>query len=220
MKNQEIAAVIESTLLKPDVSIQAIHAMCEEAQMLGVKGVCIPPYFVKEASRKLENSAVIVVSVVGFPYGYSHTTAKVEEVKKMVHDGAEEVDMVVNVAAVKDRNWGYVENDIAAVTQITHLKNCPIKLIIEIGLMSPDEIRRLCELAVKCKVDFVKTSTGVMAPGPAVEDIRFLRSILPASTGIKASAGIRTLDHARDLILAGANRIGTSSAAAILENIS
>lgn len=217
MDQPTFAATLESTLLKPEAGTGEVQALCEEAVQLGLAGVCVSPYFVKEARRRLESTPQKVVSVVGFPLGYSFTGAKVEEIKKMVHDGADEVDAVVHITAIKDGNWSYVENDISAMAQIAHLKNVPIKLIIESGMLNPEEIRQVCAIAERWQVEYIKTSTGMLAPGPDAPDIRFLRGILQPGTRIKASAGIRNVEKALALLDAGASRIGTSSAAAIME---
>lgn len=216
MDRSALAAALESTLLKPETGLAEVQALCDEAVQLGLAGVCVSPYFVKEARRRLDGTGRKVISVVGFPLGYSYTAAKVEEIKKMVHDGADEVDAVVHITAVKDGNWSYVENDISAMTQIAHLKNVPIKLIIESGMLNPEEIRQVCGIAERWKVEYIKTSTGMLAPGPDAPDIRFLKGILHPGTRIKASAGIRTAAKAITLLEAGASRIGTSSAAAIM----
>lgn len=217
MTKAQLACILESTLLKPETRTSDIHALCEEAIDLGLAGVCVPPYYVKEARRRVEGSPVRTISVAGFPLGYNHTAAKVEEIKKMCHDGVDEVDAVVHITAIRDGNWSYVENDLSAMVQIAHLKNTPIKLIIESGMLTPDEIRKVCQLAEQWQVDFIKTSTGMLAPGPDAQDIRYIKSQLARpETRIKASAGIRTAERALALIDAGADRIGTSSAAAIL----
>lgn len=216
MDRDVLARSLESTLLKPETTVDQIQALCQEALQLGLGGVCVPPYFVKEARRQLEGHKAQVVSVVGFPLGYNCTAGKVEEIKKIIHDGASEVDVVVDIPAVKDKNWTYLENELRAVAQITHLKNQTIKLIIEMGMMNPEEVRMICSIAETCGIDFIKTSTGMLAPGPSREDIQFLRQILNPLTRIKASAGIRTAEKAIELIEAGANRIGTSSAGKIM----
>lgn len=215
-ENKTLAATIESTLLKVDATLDEIHRLCDEAVQLELKGVCVPPYFVKEASRRLEGSKVLLVSVAGFPLGYSATSGKAEEIKRLINDGCDEIDLVAPVTAIKNGNWTYVSNEINSLSQITHLKDRPIKLIIEMGMLSPEEVREVCRIAEEAHVDFIKTSTGMLGPGPSAEDIRFLRSILAPITRIKASAGIRTRDKAVALIEAGAERLGTSSASAIL----
>jgi deoxyribose-phosphate aldolase len=216
MERDKLARCLESTLLTPETTLDQIHKLCDEATELNLGGVCVPPYFVKEARRRLTNQRQLVVSVVGFPLGYSGTSGKAEEIRKLVNDGANEVDVVINISAVKDANWTFLENDLSSLAQISHLKNTPIKLIIEMGMMNPDEVRQICAIAERSRIDFIKTSTGMLAPGPTKEDIAFLRSILDPGTRIKASAGIRTAEKAIALIEAGADRIGTSSAAAIM----
>lgn len=219
MDRRSVAAALESTLLKPEALTADIHRLCDEAIEWGVAGVCVSPYFVKEARRRLEGKDQKVISVVGYPLGYAHTIAKVEEIKKMVHDGVDEMDVVVNITAVKEGNWTYVENDLSAVAQIAHLKNRPIKLIIEMGMLDPEEIRQVCRIAEQWQFEYIKTSTGMLAPGPDARDIAYLRQLLQPRTRIKASAGIRTAEQALALLQAGADRIGTSAAVAIIQGI-
>lgn len=212
----DISQALESTLLKADTKPDQIRHLCEEAIALQVVGVCIPPYYVKDAVKILEGTGILTVSVGGFPMGYQNSASKIEDMKRIIQDGADEVDVVAPIAAIKAAHWTYVDNQIKALAQMAHLKDKPIKLIIETGLLTREEIERVCELAVEARVNYIKTSTGMLGEGPTPEDIRFLRSILPAEMPIKASAGIRTFDQAKAMIEAGATRIGTSSAAVIL----
>lgn len=212
----DISQALESTLLKADTKPDQIRQLCEEAIALQVVGVCIPPYYVKDAVKILEGTGILTVSVGGFPMGYQNSASKIEDMKRIIQDGADEVDVVAPIAAIKAAHWTYVDNQIKALAQMAHLKDKPIKLIIETGLLTRAEIVQVCELAVDARVNYIKTSTGMLGAGPTPEDIRFLRSILPVDMPIKASAGIRTFDQAKAMMEAGAARIGTSAAAVIL----
>ncbi len=205
-----IAHFIDHTVLKPDCSPEDIKTICSEAVIHGFKAVCIPPYFVPKAVNILEGTPVKVCTVVGFPMGYSTTASKVEEIKRALAEGADEVDVVVNVNAIKDGNWNFVSNDIDATTTAIHIRGKAIKIIFETGLLTEEEIVRLCEICNEKMPDFVKTSTGWN--GGATSDIvKLLRENLNSSIKIKASGGIRTPDAAHELINAGALRLGTSS---------
>ncbi len=202
---------IEHTLLKPDCTAADINKLCEEAIEYEFFGVCVPPYYVQLANKKLEETSVKLVTVVGFPLGYSGTRSKVDEAKKAMEDGAQEIDMVVNMAAIKSGDMTYVRNDISSVLTMVHLLNGKLKVIIETALMSDERIVELCELCAELEVDFVKTSTGFNGAGATVAHVELMRSALPKKIGIKASGGIKEPSFAKELVAAGANRIGTSS---------
>ena len=159
----------------------------------------------------LGDTRVKICSVIGFPMGYSTTGAKVEEIKRACNDGVDELDVVVNIAAIKNNDWNTVRNDIESTTMISHLRGKKMKLIIEMGLLEEEEIIKVCEFATQSGVDFVKTSTGFNDTITTPEDIKHLRSILPNNIKIKASGGIRNKEDALLMVLAGADRIGTSS---------
>ncbi len=212
----DIATIIDHTYLKADCSTADVKVLCSEALQHGFKSVCIPPYYIFQAKKILGDSSVKICSVVGFPLGYSTTGAKVEEIKRACNDGADELDVVVNVAAIKNNDWNAVSNDIESTTMISHLRGKKVKLIIEMGLLEEDEILKVCELAIKSGVDFVKTSTGFNNTITTPEDISHLKSILPPSIKVKASGGIRTKADALAMIKAGADRIGTSSGVRIV----
>jgi deoxyribose-phosphate aldolase len=213
----EIANVIDHTFLSPDCTLADIKKLCQEASDHQLKAVCVPPYYVKEASNFLKDSDVMVATVIGFPMGYAATPAKVEEIKRAIDEGADELDAVVNICAVKSQNWNYVKNDIDSITRIAHLKGKVLKLIIETGMLEANEIEKLCEICTEVGVDFVKTSTGFNAAGANVEIVSKLRSLLPPSVKIKASGGIRSYQTAKELLEAGANRIGSSASLLIVE---
>lgn len=211
-----LANLIDHTLLKPDCNPSHIKQLCKDALHQKFAAVCIPPYFVQEAKILLANSAVKVATVVGFPMGYAATVSKVEEIKRALDEGADELDVVANICAIKSKNWNYVKNDIDSCTRAVHLKGKSIKLILEATLLSEEEISKVCEICKDSGVNFVKTSTGYHG-GATVEVVELLRSLLPKSIKIKASGGIRTREQAEKMVAAGAARIGTSAGIAIVQ---
>ncbi len=216
----ELAGYIDHTLLQPDTRGEDIKKLCEEALAYHFASVCVPPFYVKDAFNLLDNTPVKVSTVVGFPLGYSTTSAKVEEIKRALDEGSNEVDVVVNIAAVKNGSWNYVQNDIASMTTAVHLKGKMVKIILETGLMTREEIDRLGEICLEVEPDFVKTSTGFNGKGATVTVVRHLHELLAESPiKIKASGGIRKLKDAQAMVEAGATRIGTSSGVKIMEEL-
>jgi deoxyribose-phosphate aldolase len=214
----QLSNLIEHTLLKPDANLGQIGKLCEEARENSFVAVCIPPFYVPDAKIFLEDSSVNIVTVVGFPMGYTAISSKVEEVKRAIDEGADEIDMVTNICAVKDGKWAHVRNDIDSVTRATHLKGKIMKLILETALLSEEEIKKLCEICIDLGVNYVKTSTGINAAGANVEAVKFLKQITAGSNiSIKASGGIKTKEFAEQLVLAGASRLGTSSSLEIIK---
>lgn len=211
-----LSQFIEHTLLAPNVDANAIKDLCYEAIDNQFYGVCVPPYYVKNAHKFVEKTPVKVVTVIGFPMGYSTTPAKVEEVKKAFHEGADEVDVVVNVCAIKNKDWAYIRNDIQSITAATHLQGKVIKIILETALLNDEEIKRICDICNESMVNFVKTATGFNQVNTSPEIIRLLRSYIDKDIKIKASGGIRTTDEAMALLNAGASRIGTSRSLQII----
>lgn len=214
----DIAPKIDHTYLKPDCTENIIRQVCEEAQQYRFAAVCIPPYYVNLAAEILAESSVAVATVIGFPMGYACTAAKVEEIKKAINDGAEELDVVINLCAVKHSNWNYVKNDIDSMTRASHLGGKTIKVIIETGLLNSEEIKKICTICTELQVDFVKTSTGFNGKGANADIVKNLRNCLPNNIKIKASGGIRTPEQAKELILAGADRLGASSGPLLIES--
>lgn len=202
--------LIEHTLLTPDIDKDAVKNLCREALEHGLSAVCIPPYFVSLAERELRDSTVKVTTVVGFPMGYSATPAKVEEIKRAIDDGADEIDVVVNICAVRNGDWSYVRNDIDSMTRAVHLKGKVIKVIVETSVLTREELDRILGICNELDVDFVKTSTGFHGRGVTQEDVAYIRSRLSPGIKIKASGGIRHAEEARKLIDAGAIRLGCS----------
>jgi len=211
-----LASCIDHTILKPNCTIEEIKLLCDEAETHGFKTVCVPPYYVEDASKFLKNSPTKISTVVGFPMGYSAIPAKVEEIKRAINDGVDEVDVVVNISAIKKGDWGHVKNDIDSVTRAAHMKGKVIKLIFETNLLNQEEIKQLCVIASEQGVDFVKTSTGLHGSGATVETVQLLKDCLPSKIKIMAFGDINTAHEANKMIESGASRIGCSTGIAIV----
>jgi len=205
---------IEYTLLKPNASWEEVIQLLETAKERGYYGVCVSPFFVKAAARYIRENELKqkLVTVIGFPMGYSAVSAKVEEVKKAVMEGADELDMVVNLSAFFSKDMAVLKNDIHSVVTTCHLHNKKAKVILETGALSEKEMLKLAEICVEAGADFVKTSTGYFEIGAELEKVIALKAYLPAKVKIKASGGIKTKEQAEAFIAAGASRIGTSAA--------
>ena len=180
-------------------------------------GVCVPPFWVKKVKRELGEKDIQVVTVIGFPFGFQDTASKVFEVKESIKQGADELDLVWSQTAFHSgMNWPKIE--IAQISKICHEEERILKVIIETAYLSPEQIREACLICQDAGADFVKTSTGYAPKGAQIEDILLMRETLPSQIGIKASGGIKTLDFALELIKSGADRIGTSSAKALMND--
>lgn len=212
---ENIAKMIDHTALKPDVTKDQIEKLCEEAKEHGFWSVCVNPTWIKEVKNLLEGSDVKICTVIGFPLGATTSEVKALETKDAIEKGAHEVDMVINVGALKDGENSKVEEDIRAVVEAAK-GNALVKVIIETSLLTDEEKRRACELSVKAGADYVKTSTGFSGGGATVEDIRLMRKVVGPETGVKASGGVRNTEDAESIIEAGATRIGASSGVAIV----
>jgi deoxyribose-phosphate aldolase len=213
----KLSNLIEHTLLKPDASLSQIKKLCEDAITHSFVGVCLPPFYVPDAKLFLGESPVNLITVVGFPMGYTAISSKVEEVKRAIDEGADEIDMVANICAVKDAKWAHVRNDIDSVTRATHLKGKIMKVILETTLLSEYEIKKLCELCIELGVNYVKTSTGING-GASIDTVKLLKQITEGTdVKIKASGGIKTKEFAEQLVLAGASRLGTSASIDIIK---
>ncbi|MCG9880344.1 MAG: deoxyribose-phosphate aldolase [Bacteroidia bacterium] len=212
-----ISKHIEHTNLKPNAVAEDIVKLCAEAVEHGFYGVCVPPYFVQLAKKSLKKATVKIISVAGFPFGYNTVSSKVEETKKAINSGADEIDMVINIAAFKSGDIATVQNDIQAVVTACHLQNKQVKVIIETCYMSEDEIKTLCKICSDCEADFVKTSTGYGTEGATVEAVKWMRKNLSSKTKIKAAGGIKTREFAEELIAAGADRIGSSASIQLVQ---
>ncbi len=215
--DKPLAQFIDHTILKPDSSVEEIRILCTEAMENGFYSVCVSPYFVKYAKRFLDGTQVKVSTVVGFPMGYAFTSSKVEEIKRAFIDGADEIDAVVNINAIKSEDWNYIQNDIDTMARMCSMRDKVIKVIFEVDLLNEDEARKLCDICIESEVDFVKTATGINGKGNQPGVISFLRDYLPKGIKIKASGGIRTQEEALELIAAGADRLGCSKSVAIVK---
>ena len=205
-----VAAMIDHTLLKPDATRRNIEELCREAAQFKFATVCVNPTWVATAARALTGSGVGVCSVVGFPLGATTADVKGYETRRAIFDGAREVDMVINVGALKSGDDCLVEHDIRSVAQVAHEYDAICKVIIETALLTDDEKVRACQAAKKAGADFVKTSTGFAKGGATVADVALMRRTVGAELGVKASGGVKGLDDARKMVEAGATRIGAS----------
>jgi deoxyribose-phosphate aldolase len=213
----DIARYIDHTNLKPYATKEDIIKLCEEAKEHNFYAVCVNPYRVKLAKEQLKETDIKVASVIGFPLGATPTEVKVFEAKKALEDGADELDVVINIGALKDKDYEYVKKDIAEVVKVAHEKGAIVKVIIETCYLTNEEKEIACKLAMEAGADFVKTSTGFGSEGATVEDVRLMRNVVGDKLGVKAAGGIRTYEKAIAMIEAGANRIGTSSGVKIVE---
>jgi deoxyribose-phosphate aldolase len=217
-KMEDLNKYIEHTNLKPDCTQEDVIKLCEEAVAHKFYGVCVSPYFVQLAKKTIAKNPVKIITVVGFPFGYNTVASKVEETKKAIIGGADEVDVVMNIAAFKSGDDATVLNDLQAVIMACHLQNKLVKVIIETALLNKEEIEKACRLCVDSEADFVKTSTGFAATGAEIESVELMRKILPPKVKIKAAGGIKDASSAEAFILAGAARIGTSSGIGMMES--
>jgi len=216
MPGMKIAHYIDHTLLKPVATIEDIKKLCAEARQYNFFAVCVPPPLVKNARQFLQESAVKVATVIGFPFGYSIGRAKIFEVQQAIQDGADELDVVINLIALKNKAWPYLETEMKHIVEAGHVKEKLVKVIIESGVLTDEEIIKCCEIYSALGVDFLKTSTGYAEKGATVEALQLMRKHLPSSMKIKASGGIRTYEWAVQLIEAGANRLGCSASVTIV----
>ncbi|MFZ7945451.1 MULTISPECIES: deoxyribose-phosphate aldolase [Bacillaceae] len=218
MTAANVAAMIDHTLLKPEATREQIQTLCQEAKENNFFSVCVNPTWVSTSKELLQGSGVKVCTVIGFPLGATTSDVKAFETKNAVDNGADEVDMVINIGALKDQNDDLVEKDIRAVVDAAKGKALT-KVIIETSLLTQEEKIRACELSVKAGADFVKTSTGFSTGGATVEDIALMRQTVGPSIGVKASGGVRSTEDAEKMIEAGATRIGASSSVAIINGL-
>lgn len=210
-----ISKYIDHTILKPDTTKEAIIKVCDEAKEYGFYSVCVNPYYVSLVKDQLKDSDVKVTSVIGFPLGASVSKVKAYEASVAVEDGANEIDMVINIAALKNKEYDYVLDDIKAVVNAINGRAI-LKVIIENCLLNEEEKIKACELSKEAGANFVKTSTGFSSGGAKYEDVKLMREIVGADLGVKASGGVRTTEDAKLMIEAGATRIGASSSIAIV----
>ena len=207
---------IEQTNLKPTLTAKDVDLLVSQAKEFSFLGICVPPFWVKKASREIGNSDIQLVTVIGFPLGYQMAETKTTEMEMAIKTGADELDVVMNISAFKTGlPWTKIE--IAKFSKLAHDHGKLIKVIIETAYLSKEEIVKAARICADAGVDFVKTSTGFASSGAQVEHIKLMRENLPSNVGIKASGGIKTLEQAKEMIEAGADRIGTSSGIEIVE---
>jgi len=210
-----IASIIDHTLLKANITKHDIIKLCEEAKKYKFAAVCVNPYYVWLAKENLKKTNVKVATVIGFPLGSTTKVAKLMETRDVIAQGADEIDMVINISALKSGDEFYVLDEIKILREATYGKI--LKVIIETAYLSRDEKIKACKIAKEAKADFVKTSTGFAPQGATVEDVKLMRSVVGSKMGVKASGGVKDLKTAIDMIKAGATRIGTSSGVAIIK---
>jgi deoxyribose-phosphate aldolase len=213
----QIAHYIDHTILKPTTTIGDIERICTEAKEYDFAAVCIPPLFVKRAKEFVAGGNVKVATVIGFPFGYSAIEAKVAEIILAIVDGVDELDVVINISAIKNNDWQFLAYEINSLLPIIRNKNKLVKVIIESGILTDDEIIKCCSIYGTAGVDFMKTSTGYAEKGATIDAVRLMKSHLPDNIRIKASGGIKTYTFAKQLIDAGATRLGCSSSIQIVK---
>jgi len=216
-EERDLAHFIDHTLLKPDATRDQIIQLCDEARKYRFASVCVNSTNVKLSAQQLSGSDVSVCTTVGFPLGATLTEVKVFEAQQAIRDGASEVDMVINVGALKSEDYELVKRDIVSVARACHASNVLLKVIIETALLSDEEKEIACQLAMTAGADFVKTSTGFGPGGATLEDVALMRRVVGPTVGVKAAGGIRTYEDARKMIEAGASRIGASGSVKIME---
>jgi deoxyribose-phosphate aldolase len=213
-----LSAYIEHTNLSPTLTIREIDKLVEEAKQYKFLGVCVPPFWVRRAFREIGDSGVKLVTVAGFPLGYNMTETKLDEIKRAIDNGADEIDVVWNVTSFKTGiPWTKIE--LAKCSKLCHDHQKLLKVIIETAYLNDEEIVEACKLCTDAGVDIVKTSTGFAPSGAKVEHIKLMRSVLPQHVGIKASGGIKTREQAIAMVEAGADRLGTSSGINIVSGV-
>ena len=212
-----VAALIDHTLLKPDASRKEIDELCREAAQFGFATVCVNPTWVAHAARRLSGTAVGVCSVVGFPFGATTADVKGYETRRAIFDGAREIDMVINIGALKSGDLRTVEHDIEAVAAACRECGALSKVIIEAALLSTDEKITACTLAKAAGADYVKTSTGFGPGGATAADVALMRRVVGAEMGVKAAGGVRDLEGLKAMVDAGATRVGASAGVKIVQ---
>jgi deoxyribose-phosphate aldolase len=215
-----LAGLIDHTLLRPQATRVQIEKLCDEALQMSFATVCVNPAWVPLAAQKLRGSRVLVAAVAGFPFGATSTAAKRAEAAAAIRQGAQEIDMVMNIGAMKSGEQDRVETDIRGVVEVCHANGAALKVIIENGYLSDEEKVNACHIVTRAGADFVKTSTGFGPSGATESDVRLMRQTVGSSIGVKAAGGIRSLENALQMLRAGATRLGTSSSLAIMAEAS
>lgn len=213
----EFNKYIDHTLLKPNALDKDIEKICNEAKQYNFKSVCVNPCYVKLAKKTLTGSDVLVCTVIGFPLGATTTKAKVEETKSAINDGADEIDMVINISRTKEHDYQYLEKEISAIKKVCGERT--LKVILETCLLSDDEIVAACLASKNAGANFVKTSTGFSTGGATIHAVTLMRQTVGPEMGVKASGGVHNFQEAMAMITAGATRIGASSGVAIMKSL-
>lgn len=214
----DVLKKIDHTLLKPDATKEQIRTLCSEAKQYGFASVCVNPSYIGFVADELKGSAVAPCCVVGFPLGATMSEVKAFETEAAIKAGAKEIDMVINIGAAKSGEWDLVKKDIEAVVRVSRGRAI-VKVIIEACLLTDDEKVAACKASVQAGADFVKTSTGFSKHGATIEDVRLMRQTVGPNTGVKAAGGVRDLKSAKEMIAAGASRLGSSSGVEIAKTI-
>ena len=207
--------MIDHTVLKADTPLETVKRICDEAMEYGFASVCINPCHVAYCADYLKDSDVNVCTVIGFPLGANTSAVKAFETKDAIANGADEIDMVMNIGALKDKNYDLVRDDVKAVVEAAN--GTLVKVILETCLLTEDEIKKACELCVEAKADYVKTSTGFSTRGATIEDVRIMKEAVHGKAKVKAAGGVRTPEDMVKIVAAGADRIGTSAGCSIVK---
>jgi deoxyribose-phosphate aldolase len=215
--DRSVARLIDHTILKPDALREEVKIVCNEALQYEFASVCVNAFWVPMVATELQRSPVKVCSVAGFPLGATSTVAKVAETNAALADGAEEIDMVINVGALRGGETSVAESDVRAVVEVSHARGAIVKVIIETALLTDAQKVLACQLAQSAGADFVKTSTGFSKAGATVDDVSLMRRTVGPAMGVKASGGIRTLEDLKAMVAAGASRVGASASVRIME---
>lgn len=207
--------MIDHTVLKADTPLETVKRICDEAIEYGFASVCINPCHVAYCADYLKDSDVNVCTVIGFPLGANTSAVKAFETKDAIANGADEIDMVMNIGALKDKNYDLVRDDVKAVVEAAN--GTLVKVILETCLLTEDEIKKACELCVEAKADYVKTSTGFSTRGATIEDVQIMKAAVQGKAKVKAAGGVRTHEDMVKIVEAGAERIGTSAGCSLVE---
>lgn len=207
--------MIDHTVLKADTPLETVKRICDEAMEYGFASVCINPCHVAYCADYLKDSNVNVCTVIGFPLGANTSAVKAFETKDAIANGADEIDMVMNIGALKDKNYDLVRDDVQAVVEAAN--GTLVKVILETCLLTEDEIKKACELCVEAKADYVKTSTGFSTRGATIEDVRIMKEAVHGKAKVKAAGGVRTPEDMVKIVAAGADRIGTSAGCSLVK---
>ena len=207
--------MIDHTVLKADTPLETVKRICDEAMEYGFASVCLNPCHVAYCADYLKDSDVNVCTVIGFPLGANTSAVKAFETKDAIANGADEIDMVMNIGALKDKNYDLVRDDVKAVVEAAN--GTLVKVILETCLLTEDEIKKACELCVEAKADYVKTSTGFSTRGATIEDVRIMKEAVHGKAKVKAAGGVRTPEDMVKIVAAGADRIGTSAGCSLVK---